>query len=170
MTDLTATTWQISSGWTVDAELGKFNINGILDFPNIPTRNFTTLCLGYNGNTAEANKISLDSSDIVFSNTEKIYITIIDGSDVTNTSLITWLTSKGRVINEGLNIVVINNSVGTKLFTKNKMMQSDIDIIPILQEKTINKNGEITMDNGYLGLSRVIVDIPVYNGEIEVIQ
>ena len=52
------------------------------------------------------------------------------------------------------------------LHTKGYLMEDDVRVEvagenPILQEKTITKNGLYTPDEGYDGLSKVTVDVPV---------
>lgn len=49
----------------------------------------------------------------------------------------------------------------TRLLTKDKVCRENIDIIPVLQQKTATANGTVVPDSGYVGLSKVVVSTPV---------
>lgn len=63
---------------------------------------------------------------------------------------------------------------GITLETASKLCEEDINIIPTLQEKTIEASGEYTPDDGYVGISKVTVNVttptyPIYAGETEAV-
>lgn len=53
-----------------------------------------------------------------------------------------------------------------RLLTKNKVCREDIDIIPVLQQKTVTESGIVVPDSGYVGLSRVDVSMPAVSGGV----
>ena len=55
--------------------------------------------------------------------------------------------------------VKIKSPEGGTLKTANTYIEDDINIVPNLQNKTITQNGTVTADEGYAGLSEVIVNV-----------
>ena len=53
----------------------------------------------------------------------------------------------------------ITSPVGATLNTSGKYCDSDIEVIPYLQEKTVTESGEVLPDEGYAGLSKVMVNV-----------
>ena len=53
----------------------------------------------------------------------------------------------------------INSSDGITIKAKEKYFEEDVTVSPILQEKTITENGEITADEGFAGLKKVDVRV-----------
>lgn len=53
----------------------------------------------------------------------------------------------------------ITSPVGATLNTSGKYCDGDIEVIPYLQEKTVTESGEVLPDEGYAGLSKVMVDV-----------
>lgn len=104
ITDLTNTTWIIPAGWTASAGYGKFEVN--VDVNSSSGNAY--LGIGYSitmthGYTPQANYICAGSSSMAFnpvSNSTELTITIIDGTDATNTSLISWLEANGTQVVE----------------------------------------------------------------------
>ena len=56
----------------------------------------------------------------------------------------------------------LNNPNGVTLATENKFCDKNIYVAPLLQSKTITNNGDVIADTGYVGLSKVAVNIPPY--------
>ena len=53
----------------------------------------------------------------------------------------------------------ITSPNGLKLLTAGKYCAEDIQVIPVLQEKSTTENGDIVADSGYAGLSKVTVNV-----------
>lgn len=67
--------------------------------------------------------------------------------------------------------LTMKSNKGFRLQTAEKYCDRDIQITPILQERTFVANGEFVTDFGYVGISKVIVNVPEveeYEGEVEV--
>ena len=65
--------------------------------------------------------------------------------------------------------ITITNPNGVKLKTVNKYCPEDIDVFPILQEKTATLNNvDITADEGYAGLSTVHVALPEEGAKLNI--
>lgn len=65
--------------------------------------------------------------------------------------------------------ITMTNPDGVKLKTAKKYCQEDIDIFPILQEKTVTLNNvDVSADEGYAGLSTVHVALPEESAKLNV--
>ena len=68
--------------------------------------------------------------------------------------------------------IKIKSPEGGTLKTANTYIEDDVNIIPNLQDLTITKNGTYVPDEGYAGLSKIIVNmneagtIPIYDGAV----
>ena len=54
----------------------------------------------------------------------------------------------------------LNNPNGVTLATENKFCDKNIYVAPLLQSKIITNNGDVIADTGYVGLSKVTVNVP----------
>lgn len=62
-------------------------------------------------------------------------------------------------------IIDIKNSGGVILDTYHKYCDGNIQIKPVLQSKSVTKNGSVVADEGYCGLDSVTVDVPTQKDE-----
>ena len=62
-------------------------------------------------------------------------------------------------------IIDIKNSGGVILDTYHKYCDGNIQIKPVLQSKSVTKNGSVVADEGYCGLNSVIVAVPAQKDE-----
>ena len=120
ITDLTNTTWKISSGWTVPAGYGTFELDFNVTVHNTGTTNYTAkrIHLGYTTVTPLApeggdllveagyiaNNILVSKLGFVdyreISNVYAFTITFTGGNAVSNTNLINWLYTYGELQGE----------------------------------------------------------------------
>ena len=56
-------------------------------------------------------------------------------------------------------IVKLMKAAGIRLLTGGKLCGEDIAVTPVLQEKSVSRNGVYTADEGFAGLSRVTVGV-----------
>lgn len=99
VTDLTGSTWVIPSGWTADAEYGKFDINGSLYINGSLGVINDKFEIGYkikSGTTTTGSANCLVNGGSWYDNTYEFEFIFRDGGvDVTNTLLIDWLYTNG---------------------------------------------------------------------------
>ena len=94
ITDLTNTKWKINSGWnSLDSVDLTFNINASLD----DSRTIETMRI-YTNNFIYF--YSYQDGSVYLTNDKSFILNIYDGTDVTNTSLISWLETYGEQIVE----------------------------------------------------------------------
>lgn len=106
ITDLTDTTWEIQSGWSVMAGYGSFSIDYTLVTDTDEYSYCRCLTLGYNLNSnSSANTITdidLDGLpsmyDFTVTPTTSFTITITGGADSDDPDLISWVTENGKQI------------------------------------------------------------------------
>lgn len=161
ITDLTGTTWNVPSGWSATAGYGQFEVNGAVKVTN----DFE--CSGfYVGYRFGMFDVEVASNYIYFNgyggDTSSSYgftITITGGTDVTNTSLISWLEANGKLQVDTFQIPV-DAPEGVRMLVKGTECKKDIDVIPVLQNKTITENGTYTAESGFAGFGEMIVDVP----------
>lgn len=157
--DLTGTTWDIPAGWTANAGYGMFTLNGSYTVDNYEYKlNGSSFLLGYKVDDMEpiatANTFTTAEHMQNVTNLNSFTLTITDGINVSNPSLIYWLASNGAMR------VAIDNPFGVRLLIKNTIAERDIIVTPVLQEKSIEPTTEeqrISADEGYAGLGKVTI-------------
>ena len=141
ITDLTNTTWNVPSGWTATAGCGQFSIDGAVnDFT------FDEFCIGYEilfidtiDYLSAADKISVNLGPApvaTFSPTQQLTLSFTEGTDTTNTDLISWLAQNGELQTEEEATDTVTITYGERTITLTagqkctfkggKVMQADI--------------------------------------------
>lgn len=107
-TDLTGTSWSVASGWSATAGYGEYSISGSLQYQgNTNTYTFNKFAIGgkwydSGGSSTQANIVGSGDTSNKYNhkeidNAKSFTITFTDGTDATNTSLISWLKANGEL-------------------------------------------------------------------------
>lgn len=84
--------------------------------------------------------------------------TITGGEDVANADLIEWLEANATYVESNIEVSMTSPD-GVTLATEGKYVPANVKVTPALQEKTVTESGDVTPDEGYVGLSKVTVDV-----------
>lgn len=135
ITNLTNTKWKVLANWSCTSNYGRFNINYILNDTNACIE----MIFGYNpfSQESKANYIfaigdmsSGNNTNAELTSTTSFVINIIDGTDVTNTSLISWLETYGeQIVEEQPTNIQITTKESIVLEMAGTKCEQDIEII-----------------------------------------
>ena len=144
--DLTNTTWKINS-LTCSAGYGKFYVGSTLTRNGEYYSSVSEIYIGYKLNIEDFSR-SQKADSVMFGDAEYVkvddIITFIDGSDVANSNLISWLTSNAtqiveeddipRIIYNGQVIAELGDGEVTILCIGKKMLTDIVIVNPIVEE------------------------------------
>lgn len=96
ITDLTNTTWYVPSGWQAKDAYGTFAINYSVSYDSVSLER-SELIIGFDSGIADdgTNHIAFGGFNSFIYNNTAFTISITDGDDATNSSLISWLETNG---------------------------------------------------------------------------
>lgn len=147
--DLTGTSWSIPAGWSATAGYGTFKINGKLNYFSDGrgfTRDFTQIKIGQApyGPAADYVEFSYGAGSVYQDSTEVFSLVITDGDDATNSNLINWHRSSGKLLS--VDLAVFQSKTDPALETGNKTV---IGAINELLGKQTQSPTHITMAATY---------------------
>lgn len=85
-------------------------------------------------------------------------LTITGGDDAEDPDLIAWLEANATYVESNIEVPMTSPD-GVTLATKGKYVPANVKVTPTLQEKTVTESGDVTPDDGYVGLSKVTVNV-----------
>lgn len=80
------------------------------------------------------------------------------GADPYDPDLIAWLEANATYVQSNIEVSMTSPD-GVTLATEGKYVPANVKVTPTLQEKTVTESGDVTPDEGYVGLSKVTVDV-----------